>query len=434
MFFYTGLVPFFWGNFWYLVPALLLLVVARGYFFLQPLVFGRASRASLLGLTKKQLGYLALLFLALVFANVYFIHASHAVPPSPHARYVFRISDWAGRTGNNFIQIKSAARYAICCRGILRIPSHDVFTGMKAEYDFALVPIRFNNNFRCANLSGQFMEEPRLPYACNRDEDMYLRHVIFGTEMLAAGAKERPPQKLEFELKSERFSCPDNEDSLAIHFRSGDLFSHTQHHHFYYRQPPRSFYKRVLGLKKWSKVYFITDAAVEDYIHPNYKYFRDAARSNPSHVFSNTNFIDDFKAMFCARSFVMASSSMSWLVVDLSPFVADYFSPFLPYCTSIDFQPLAGGSPCWKEWAHWMRLALEPAAPSGPSPYSRNITYFQFPGFDVEPKRHPFTHGLSQWGRVDDQWKQEWNVRITSESVDVKGPMYYTCPPFYKDW
>ena len=219
---------------------------------------------------------------------------------------------------------------------------------------------------------------------------------------------------------------------------AGDLFKQPQHHDFYFRQPPRSFYHRILGMRRWSKVYFITDAAVEAHLHPNYKYFRDAPKSDPRFVFSNARMVDDIKAMFCSRYLVMAGSTMSWLMVDLSPFIEEYYSPYSPYCSSlVDFAPLqSGGFTSFRAWARWSFTALE-SGPPGPSPNLKNSTYFEFPGFDITPRRKYFKYffvpDMDNWDKVDEAWKREWDVRITSDSVGVKGPLYYSCPHAFRE-
>ena len=204
---------------WYVVPLALTLLLVGGFF------LSRANRILPLGLTRRLLSLLVIAsFLYVLVDALFFVHARQASEvgkASLLARHVFTISGWYGRTGNTFVQIKTAARYAICCRGILRIPSHDVFTGMMAEYDFANVAVQPHANFKCASWSANFFVEPRLPYACTRDEDTYLRHIVLGSDIVPNATRKRL-RRLEFEIDSRRFSCPANEDSLAIHFRSGD--------------------------------------------------------------------------------------------------------------------------------------------------------------------------------------------------------------------
>lgn len=136
----------------------------------------------------------------------------------------FTLTHWFGRLGNNFRQIKTALRYAICCNGRLDIKnSHNDLPHLQRLLDFST----YNNNNKqykqpreCGrNFNSDFFEPiHRFPVpVCVFDEFSAVQFFVFGNNFSANPS-----------CHSVHGHCDRSyltNDTLVVHLRSGDVFS-----------------------------------------------------------------------------------------------------------------------------------------------------------------------------------------------------------------
>mmetsp|Transcript_2530 Transcript_2530/g.3933 ORF Transcript_2530/g.3933 Transcript_2530/m.3933 type:complete len:348 (-) Transcript_2530:268-1311(-) len=195
---------------------------------------------------------------------------------------VFNITNWSGRTGNNYIQMKNAIKWAVCCKGIVVTPSpHSILKAVPKVMNFTMFndfhPNPFNHTICSTGHTGIFWDEIERPN-CNFNTSKVVNFLIFGNK--------NPPGVPMDNFPCERF-CSDElrENILTIFFRSGDIFKGNQPPFIFYRQPPLYFYEQVIQSRKWSLIIFVT--ANSAYMNPVWKHYFET-QSSLKH-FSNPN-------------------------------------------------------------------------------------------------------------------------------------------------
>jgi hypothetical protein len=99
-----------------------------------------------------------------------------------------------------------------------------------------------------------------------------------------------------------------------------------------YGQPPLVYYQRIFQSQRWRKIVIITAESTPSLTNPIFLYlsqrpaeiFRDGSTNVTFRASSNLT--ADWHMMLCARHFVASRSTLSGMIVDLSPFLQEYFT------------------------------------------------------------------------------------------------------------
>lgn len=239
----------------------------------------------------------------------------------------FKITSWYERLGNNFIQIKRAIRYAVCCRGKLEIKqSHPFLPRLKRLLDFSswkgAVP-GYNPPEDCQKgrednffYSSHTFPEPQ----CVFDEYSALQYLIFGNEY-------------QYGCLNPLIQCNEGiEQALVVHIRSGDIFGWNPHPP--YRQPPVVFYQQIFQSRQWETIIFVTSIEASANYNPVWTYFSNKRNldgiignhSSTSVIFQmSTSLVEDMKTLWCARYFVSSSSTLSNMIIHTAPYLKEVF-------------------------------------------------------------------------------------------------------------
>jgi hypothetical protein len=246
----------------------------------------------------------------------------------------YELDSWFQRMGNNFIQIKRALRYAICCNARLEIKHQNIWMPSLHQYmDFSSVPAyRMDRSYKpphyCSKNRSEsfFTVTPDFPMPeCQYDEYSALQYFIFDNEY-SYGCPS-PLQK-----------CPPMlENGLVVHFRSGDIFNDKSPPTTpmnMYRQPPLAYYKEIFTQKKWPRIILLTSMEDTNAYNPVWTYLTDHGNLKKSINLTETlvsfqlasTVQDTLKVLLCARHFVASSSTFANMVVHVSPALKEIFA------------------------------------------------------------------------------------------------------------
>lgn len=105
--------------------------------------------------------------------------------------------------------------------------------------------------------------------------------------------------------------------------------NHTNEH---YTQPPVAFYLRVFQLRAWKKVILVSVPPLfegRDGTNPVWRFFLDR-QNRPeglNMVFQMSSSIrEDMRTLWCARSFLTATSTLSGMMIASGPFLKNVFT------------------------------------------------------------------------------------------------------------
>lgn len=222
------------------------------------------------------------------------------------------------------MQISNALKHAICCRARLILPKNEIFPLLPRRFDFSIDNQILDKDHRRPDkchreYSGQFWTNrwgnEVFPGTCNFNEIEALREYVFGYPDLFANGTA---------------SCEAGlEKALVVHLRSGDVLGPWVQ--TYYRQPPASFYKKIIKSKNWERVILFTSQEKPELINPVWSYFQDEknrADLGPAlFEFRISNSLKDhLDTMWCSHNFVAAASSLSGLIVKTGPFLQNVYA------------------------------------------------------------------------------------------------------------
>ena len=176
------------------------------------------------------------------------------------------------------------------------------------------------------------------PRKCKIDEYSVLQSVIFGTGF----SRNCPSAQLP------GVSCDKNlVDALIVHIRSGDIFRRDRPNPNY-GQPPLYFYYQIFKLKHWKHIHFITSPTHSHLQNPIFTYFHlQRQKYNYSIIPKGTkvtfqqsrNLTYDWHTMLCARYFASSKSTLSQMIVDLSPYLREVYLPSPISCEQASLSP-----------------------------------------------------------------------------------------------
>lgn len=222
------------------------------------------------------------------------------------------------------MQISNALKHAICCQARLNIPENKDFPLLPRRFDFSIDnEILGKDHKRPSQCYKQYLGEfwtnrwGNLVFAgkCDFNEIKALRSYAFGYPQLFA---------------RRTVSCePGLENALLIHIRSGDVMGPWIQ--TYYKQPPVSFYKKIIKSRDWEKVIIFTSKEKPELMNPVVSYFHDEKNreglGSATFEFRISNSVKEhLETMWCAHNFVAASSSLSGLVVKTGPFLKNIYA------------------------------------------------------------------------------------------------------------
>jgi len=186
------------------------------------------------------------------------------------------------------------------------------------------------------------------PRRCKYDEYSLLQFVFFNNSFTRACNSylddKNNNDANKFTLLPSSITCnPQLRDALIVHFRSGDIFRPFNPNPNY-GQPPLTYYEQIFRSKNWSHIHFITSPHKPTFMNPIFTYFikyhnpfinnslqsnyqQNSEKMSIKTTFQVTNNLTfDLHTMLCARYFVTSRSTLSQLVVDLSPHLREYFT------------------------------------------------------------------------------------------------------------
>lgn len=244
-----------------------------------------------------------------------------------------------------FLQTQNGLGYAVCCRGVVRLPSSDAWPLLPQKLDFSqhTLPVRFSEgaNFSLCNTDFEVKDWASyayivfLPqaaqealYQCQFDEHEAMLALVFNEAAVCPAACRGEPYH--------------DDARLVVHVRSGDIFTDDGTNPLTgvvgYIQYPASFYAAILSHRTWTHVLFVTESCESlACFNPVYLHFQklEVQAAWPHTVFefrSNGTLDEDVATYRCAMNFVPAHSSLSYYVIATSHVLRSFFIPFGARC------------------------------------------------------------------------------------------------------
>jgi hypothetical protein len=273
---------------------------------------------------------------------------------------------WYGRLGNNFIQIRTALRIAICCKAELHIEEpHNGLPLLKRHFDFSNLKegelvVGLKKSSGCEDIqvhwgSGFYyyygvhtepkqagepknLIDSKLPFSidnsCSYDNYALLNWVIFDVNSLDERFED------ENNKKAMGRTCPKylKHKALVIHIRSGDIFSNNRtfappHTIMHYKQLPLVFYQNIIRSRPWNTITFVSErtfpeqTSPEQLMNPIWLYYHDKKNRRKNMIFPvESDFETDLLLMACSRYFVSAVSSLNKFIVYFNPSLKELFT------------------------------------------------------------------------------------------------------------
>ncbi len=264
--------------------------------------------------------------LAVVFVIVGAGAAEHCpvqVAPEPSecsGNLLLRLKPWYGRLGNNLVSLAHVLHLGRETRSEVIITPHPYFK--QTEWDFreasrisAEVELTFigtGNIGRQIAITDDFYHEVEMP--------LRLANWSFTT------SKQRRVL-VEQVLPAFRIVPRHVRDSIVIHVRAGDVFTHTVIHP-YYGQPPFAFYKTVLQLPELAALQIFV--VVEDYSNPVVALIEQEYKGRVQII---TDLEQGVATILGSRHLVLARSTFSENLGKMAPSVQNLY---FPYCVDED--------------------------------------------------------------------------------------------------
>jgi len=187
------------------------------------------------------------------------------------------------------------------------------------------------------------------PRRCSYDEYGLLQFVFFnntftrGCNYHVDRNKTKDNTTRSISLLPPSITCnPLLRDTLIVHLRSGDVFRPLNPNPNY-GQPPLTYYEQIFSYKNWSHIHFITSPHKPQLMNPIFTYFNKYHNPYINSTWSSSlkhhseastiirtsfqvtnNLTFDLNTMLCAKYFVTSRSTLSQLIVDLSPLLRFY--------------------------------------------------------------------------------------------------------------
>ena len=250
-------------------------------------------------------------------------HCPVQVAPEPSecsGNLLLRLKPWYGRLGNNLVSLAHVLHLGRETRSEVIITPHPYFK--QTEWDFreasrisAEVELTFigtGNIGRQIAVTDDFYHESEMP--------LRLSNWSFTT------SKQRRVL-VEQVLPAFRIVPRHVRDSIVIHVRAGDVFTHTVIHP-YYGQPPFAFYKTVLQLPELAALQIFV--VVEDYSNPVVALIEQEYKGRVQII---TDLEQGVATILGSRHLVLARSTFSENLGKMAPSVQNLY---FPYCVDED--------------------------------------------------------------------------------------------------
>lgn len=250
-------------------------------------------------------------------------HCPVQVAPEPSecsGNLLLRLKPWYGRLGNNLVSLAHVLHLGRETRSEVIITPHPYFK--QTEWDFreasrisAEVELTFigtGNIGRQIAITDDFYHEVEMP--------LRLANWSFTT------SKQRRVL-VEQVLPAFRIVPRHVRDSIVIHVRAGDVFTHTVIHP-YYGQPPFAFYKTVLQLPELAALQIFV--VVEDYSKPVVALIEQEYKGRVQII---TDLEQGVATILGSRHLVLARSTFSENLGKMAPSVQNLY---FPYCVDED--------------------------------------------------------------------------------------------------
>ena len=250
-------------------------------------------------------------------------HCSVQVAPEPSecaGNLLLRLKPWYGRLGNNLVSLAHVLHLGRETRSEVIITPHPYFR--QTEWDFreasrisAEVELTFigtGNIGRQIAITDDFYHEVEMP--------LRLANWSFTT------SKQRRVLVQEV-LPAFRMVPRHVRDSIVIHVRAGDVFTHTVIHP-YYGQPPFAFYKTVMQLPELAAFQILV--VVEDYSNPVVALIEQEYKDRVQVI---TDLEQGVATILGSRHLVLARSTFSESLGKMAPSVQNLY---FPYCVDED--------------------------------------------------------------------------------------------------
>jgi len=243
-----------------------------------------------------------------------------AEPSECSGNLLLRLKPWYGRLGNNIVSLAHVLHLGRETRSEVIITPHPYFK--QTEWDFreasrisAEVELTFigtGNIGRQIAITDDFYHEVEMP--------LRLANWSFTT------SKQRRVL-VEQVLPAFRIVPRHVRDSIVIHVRAGDVFTHTVIHP-YYGQPPFAFYKTVLQLPELAALQIFV--VVEDYSNPVVALIEQEYKGRVQII---TDLEQGVATILGSRHLVLARSTFSENLGKMAPSVQNLY---FPYCVDED--------------------------------------------------------------------------------------------------
>lgn len=246
----------------------------------------------------------------------------------------FFLNNHFGRTGNNFLQIKNALTFAMCCGAVLEVVQHALFPKMQTQFNFSGIKSTslVQGSETVLGCEGHFIGGKHFFYTANIPIKLNTCTIDFVPVLKWALMNNTLPHGCR---SNDGPKCPeafDNDETLVVHIRSGDIFGDNPHHS--YRQPPVAFYLKIFEQRQWTKIILITSLEEESLLNPVWKYFRNATTRSKHHFLANISFVFqssenfglDLGQLLCARNLVPAFGTMGMIVEWVAPFLKHVYT------------------------------------------------------------------------------------------------------------
>jgi hypothetical protein len=267
-----------------------------------------------------------------------YLISNHSNQTSPEK--LVDLKHWSGRLGNNFVQINTFFRVAICCRTQLSISrGNEDLPLLKRYFDFTEITdgdlaSGLTKSTGCDKIQASSHPHDMLPLgesdysideSCSYDSHSLLNWVLYGLI-----DQDEYTDKDTDKEKALGLTCPTylKDDALVVQIRSGDIFRSSKLPNHNYKQPPVAFYEKVFQSRKWKSITFVTEKNLDELLNPVWlHYINDKHRQKNMKFHQSSSFQNDLHLMTCSHYLVAAHSSLFAFMVYIAPNLKGIYTP-----------------------------------------------------------------------------------------------------------
>jgi len=241
--------------------------------------------------------------------SIYFEKANIWFPPDLVARRSIgpckpgcniKINEWFGRLGNNIIQVSTAIDMALFYKCTISFPNSPNYKGL---FNFDIISDYFNKT---------------VTYKKN---EIITDDMNFFGPLLEDVVVSEENYKIKADLLKESFTIKDinklDEDDVAIHIRSGDIFQSPSPVEFY-APPPVAYYAKQLNQNQYKKIIIVC----EDNVNPAVNKLLELY---PNATWNKNNLEEDIRLILGATNVISSVGTFVTALLMLSDNIKSHY-------------------------------------------------------------------------------------------------------------